>query len=269
MKVIISHDVDHLTAWEHLQDGILLKFLLRHSFEFISGSVTLSNFKSIGGELLQNRWEHLDEIMQFDRAHQVPATYFVGVANGMGLSYSKQNAHRCIQRIREGGFEVGTHGICFDDPQGIQEEHDRFQSFSGLSNFGIRLHYLRMAETTLDHLAQAGYSYECSVYGLKGPFRLHNLIEFPLQLMDVRVFYQTQNFKTVPLKQAQEFTLKVIDQTASTGLPYLSIMFHDRYFCSTYGKWRDWYIWLIEYLQDQGFGWVNYQYARQEIINNL
>jgi len=40
MKVIISHDIDHITVFEHKKDLILPEFILRSSVELLLGSVS-------------------------------------------------------------------------------------------------------------------------------------------------------------------------------------------------------------------------------------
>jgi peptidoglycan/xylan/chitin deacetylase (PgdA/CDA1 family) len=269
MKIIISHDVDHQTAWEHIRDGILVKFWLRNSFELLAGSISPKNYRDMLAELISNRWQYVEPLMQFDNEHKVPATYFVGVNQGLGLSYSLSSASACIQRIIQDGFEVGMHGICFDDLQGIQEEYARFRAVSGLSDFGIRMHYLRMGNHTLADLAKAGYAYDASTFQISGPSLMDGFVEFPLHIMDVRVLYQDSRYKTVSLQLAQEFTRKVIHQVNQAGLPYLTILFHDRYFCDAFSKWREWYIWTIEHLQEQGLEFINYKNACQEVKYNL
>lgn len=265
MKVIISHDVDHLTVWEHLMDGILLKFWLRNSMGLLAGTVSPANIRSMLTEMLDNRWQYIDALTQFDREHGIPASYFVGVNNGYGLSYSLSSASTCIQSIRRSGFDVGVHGIGFDNFLAIQEERSRFQNIAELNDFGIRIHNLRMGHETLADLAKAGYSFDTSEYQIHGPYKLNGIVEFPLHLMDVRVFEQGHKYKTVSLKRAKEFTCKVIDQVEQTSLPYLTILFHDRYFCNAFSKWREWYIWLIETLKGRGLEFISYRTACQEV----
>lgn len=265
MKIIISHDVDHQTAWEHAWDGILVKFWLRNSYELLAGSISFENYKNMLAELISNRWQYIEPLIQFDNEHHIPATYFVGVNQGLGLSYSLPIATECIQRIMRSGFEVGVHGICFDDLQGIREEYTRFLTVSSLSDFGIRMHYLRMGNQTLADLAKVGYSFDASSFQLSGPSVMDGIVEFPLHIMDVRVLYQDSKYKTVSLRQAQELTYKVIRQVEQAGLPYLTILFHDRYFCDAFSKWRDWYIWLVEDLRSRGFEFISYKVACQEV----
>ena len=41
MKVIISHDIDHITAREHLTDTIIPKFIIRNKIELLTGKIRL------------------------------------------------------------------------------------------------------------------------------------------------------------------------------------------------------------------------------------
>ena len=68
-------------------------------------------------------------------------------------------------------FDVGVHGIEFDNYDGIKKEHRLFQELSGLKNFGMRMHYLRNSGNTVELLNQVGYIFDSTLYKLENPFK--------------------------------------------------------------------------------------------------
>lgn len=88
MKIIISHDVDHITVWEHRKDLIIPKFIMRSFIEFTLGYISTSEIRNRFKEFVKNKWQNIKELIEFDRENKIPSTFFIGVANGMGLNYS-------------------------------------------------------------------------------------------------------------------------------------------------------------------------------------
>jgi len=66
MKIIISHDVDHLSVWEHKTDLIIPKILIRNTIEFVKGYITTNEFVNRFKDILQNKWQRIDELMEFN-----------------------------------------------------------------------------------------------------------------------------------------------------------------------------------------------------------
>lgn len=266
MKAIISHDVDHIDTWEHRADLIIPKFLVRSAVELLRGGISTSEFRNrLSETFITRKWQNIEDLIRYDRQCGVPATFFVAVNRGLGLSYSQHQASYWIKKILQAGFDVGVHGICFHDLAGIEKEYRMFSEISGLQNFGIRMHYLRMEKYTLEMLSHAGYMYDATVYDLTAPFRVGNLIEFPLQIREAKVLYPYSTFRTVPLQEAIGLTKQSIDLAIREGLPYLTVLFHDRYFSASFQTWLDWYKWLIQYLKSCGIPLISYKQAAIEL----
>jgi hypothetical protein len=265
LKAIISHDIDHITPWEHTRDLILPKFLARQTLEFGSGRISFSEYRAVFPELAHNKWQNIEELMAFDREKRIPATYFIGLNNGLGLSYSLNSAAFWSRRIIDMGFDLGVHGIHYLDLPGIQAEFQQFKQISGLDKFGIRTHYLRISSNTLELFEHAGYAFDSSIYQIAAPSRLEKLFEVPLHIMDGRMFFEKNGHFSLSLSKAQEKTKQIIDKVEGLSLPYLTLLFHDRYFCPAYDKWKKWYVWVIEYLQAAGIEFTSYQYAIDEL----
>jgi len=103
MKIIISHDVDHITVWEHKKDLIIPKFIVRSSIELVIGKVRFTEYLLRFKELVENKYQNLQELMGFDKENKVPSSFFIAVKNGLGLSYSLDNAKYWTEKIVEEG----------------------------------------------------------------------------------------------------------------------------------------------------------------------
>lgn len=267
MKAILSHDVDHITVQEHFLDGILLKHIIRSKIELFTGKISLNEFGFRIRELFTNKWNYVDEIMALHRSLNIQSTFFVGVNNALGLSYSKVIAQNMIQHIQSQGFETGVHGISFDNQPGIDQEHKLFEQFSGKKNFGMRMHYLRKNAQTLDMLSQAGYTFDSTDTGFKNPYKIGQMWEFPVQIMDTWELCGDSRFQQHNLKDAQVSTKKIIKEAQQHHLDFITIIFHDRYFNQGFSTWKQWYLWLLEYLKQENIEIINFESALKQVNN--
>jgi len=265
MNVIISHDVDHITAWEHNKDLILPKHIIRNCIEFglryISHEELLKRFRDI----LRNRWNNLEAMMKFDKEQTVPSTFFFGVQNGLGLSYSLRDAAFWINKAIEEDFSVGVHGIAFERLEDISEEHYTFARTTKLTDFGIRMHYLRRTAETLRYLDKAGYGFDSSFPGIESPYKVGGLWEFPLQIMDGNIMSRNNRWQDRTLSQAKDGTKAILEDAVNHDFKYFTVLLHDRYFSDSFATWREWYVWLINYLKDNKFEFINYTDAIKEL----
>jgi hypothetical protein len=254
MKVIVSHDVDHITCFEHSKDLILPKFLARNLVETVNGTISFGEMIARAGAVVRN-----------DRQQGIPSTFFVGVNNGQMLSYSLENAALWIRRIHENGFEAGVHGIDFETMNGVYREFETFRRILPGVPFGIRMHYLRHNEETLGFMDASGYTFDSSVRKPEGPYKAGNLWEFPLHVMDGDMIYQGKRYGSKSLEQVQDFTRREIDKIYHKDIPYLTLLFHDRYFHSSFSLWKAWYEWAISWCRENGFPFISYVSAIREL----
>ena len=265
MKVIVSHDVDHLFARDHwFRDLIYPKLWVRTSIELVKGSIT-------GGEWLRRclscfrRERHnLEALMNFDESHGIPSTFFFGMSQGLGMSYRPEEAAPVVQRVHERGFSVGVHGIAYQDLEQMKKERETFCRVTGLEPCGIRMHYVRFDEETFEKLSMIGYAFDTTEFDKmncgtrKDPYRVGDMWEFPLAVMDA---YLPQKFEV-----AQHQTLELLQECKAKGLQYVTVLFHDYHFCEDYLDMRKWYEWLMNYFQNSSeFTFISYEEARQEI----
>ena len=265
MKVIVSHDVDHLFSTEHLFDGVLLKFVIRAKFEWLGGILTFREFRLRLSDLFHRQWHHIDELMDFDAANGIPSTFFFAMNKGKGLNYSNAEAKPIIERVVARGFDCGVHGIGFEDQEQIDWEYQRFKEISGKSDCGIRMHYLRRNEGTLEKLNKAGYLFDSSEFAQKAPYKIGNMVEFPLHIMDSDEFYGNGWRQRQTSEQILKKTKAKIDRMEKEGYPIMTLLFHDRYFGSSHEAWQNWYIQIIRYLKKHGHTFTSYQEAVDEL----
>ncbi|HTF05780.1 MAG TPA: hypothetical protein VK826_17250 [Bacteroidia bacterium] len=266
MKAIISHDIDHITAGEHIfRDLIVPKFMVRSQIEWLSGKISGGEYFGRWGELFGNKWNNLQELVAFNRAAGITSSFFIGVEKGTGLNYSLEAATVIIRQLQESSCELGLHGIRFENKEVIAHEQKLFAEISGLQSFGVRMHYVRMNENTLSNMNEASFTYDSSVSEMKNPYKVGNMWEFPIQVMDSWIMENGKSWQSRTLEQAREATIRIIDEAEAKHLDYLSIDFHDRYFSSRFSTWMNWYTWLVEYLEQRSIKCVTFGNAMAEL----
>lgn len=140
-KVIVSHDVDHLFPKEHyFRDLIYPKLWVKSILKLLHHDIGLTSFAKRMASPFEERRHRIPEIIEFDREYGVPSTFFFGVSQGLGMSYFTDECVETVRYVQDNGFDVGVHGIAFDDAGTIAEEHERFLALTGLNDFGIRTH---------------------------------------------------------------------------------------------------------------------------------
>lgn len=272
MKAIISHDVDHITVWEHKADLIVPKFLVRSSIELLLRSISINEYYNRLKDLFKNKWQNIEELIEFDKHNNIPSTFFIGVNNGLGLSYNLEFSKYWIKRILKEGFDVGVHGIAYNNLSRVKDEFDIFKRISGLEKFGIRMHYLRNGVTTIDLLSKAGYYFDSTLYKIEQPYKIRRLWEFPLHIMDGYIIMSKgKKWQLKHIDKIMDETKKIIDEMYRRKAKYITILFHDRYFSNSFYTWKKWYILTIEYLKLNDIEFVSYKDAIEEMekIENL
>ncbi len=261
MQIIVSHDVDHLYVSEHYRDMIIPKHLLRSKIEFLSGKISFAELVYRFSEIIDGRLHRIEELMDFDLSLSIPSTFFTGVNKGLGLNYSKEKASVIVRLIQSKGFDAGVHGIAYDELSAIQKERNDFARIAGHSNFGIRMHYLRGSSVTLPYLSDAGYAFDCSDTNFGSTYKVGNLTEFPVHIMDGWIINKGRSWQSVTAEQALESSKRLIEEGLEKGIDYFSVLFHDRYFSEGFITWRDWYTRFMDWLQQNDFEFTSYKTA--------
>jgi peptidoglycan/xylan/chitin deacetylase (PgdA/CDA1 family) len=233
--------------------------------ETLNGTIPVREMMLRSSMVFQNQWQRIGEVMEFDRKQGIPSTFFVGVNNGKMLAYSLKNAAYWIRRIHENGFDVGVHGIDYTTLEGVQKEFETFRQILPGIPFGIRMHYLRHNEDTLGFMDAAGYRFDTSVREQKRPYKTGNLWEFPLHIMDGDMIYQGKRYASKSFAQVQDFTRREIEEVHQKNIPYLTLLFHDRYFHPGFSLWKAWYEWVISWCSENGFTFTSYSSAIHDL----
>ncbi len=266
MKAIISHDIDHITVWEHLfRDTIIPKYMMRMQIELFSGKISLREYTLRWADFFKNKWQNIDELITFNNINNVPSSFFIAVNKGVGLNYSNSNALLWIEQMKYRNCEIGIHGIEFNSFETIKNEYTIFENLTQQKNVGIRMHYVRNNSQTLINLSNAGYCYDSTEHAFKNPYKIGAMWEFPFQIMDGWVIEDGKKWQSLNLKTAKQNTLKLIEKAQQQNLNYLGIDFHDRYFSHAFKTWLDWYMWLVEYLKTNKIEFVNFNTAIVEL----
>lgn len=266
MQAIISHDIDHMTLSEHyFRDLIVPKFFVRSKIEFLRGKISFGELVRRVGDIFKNKWQNIDELIQYNASQNIPSSFFIGVQNGVGLNYPQAAAAHWIARMLEQHCEVSLHGIEFENFDKIKSEYDLFAGLSHQSTFGIRMHYVRTNEQTFNNMAKAGYAYDSTEMGFKAPYRIGSMWEFPFQVMDSYIIEKPKQWQSKKLEQAKDETKALIDKAFDMQLPYLGIDFHDRYFSPSFKTWMDWYTWLTQYLVQNKIACINFKTAVEQL----
>lgn len=266
MKAIISHDVDHLTLSEHyLNDLIVPKFFARSYIELITGKIDFSELYNRYTDVFKNKWQHLKELHEFNTQHGVPATFFIAINKGVGLNYSLEQATIWINEIKTWDCEIGIHGIEFENFEKVNAEYNTFKSITNQKEIGTRMHYIRTNNETFNNMDKAGYLFDSSEMAFKAPYKIGNMWEFPFQIMDGYIIEKPKPWQCKNLQQCCDETKIIIEKAESLNLPYLGIDFHDRYFSNSHKTWKNWYIWLVNYLMENKIECVNFKQAIAEL----
>lgn len=266
MKAIISHDIDHLTVSEHLlRDLIVPKFMVRTNIELALGKIGFDEYFLRWNDFLKNKWQNIDELIAFNKTINIPSTFFIGVDKGIGLNYSNAAAVVWVKRILEQGESVGIHGICYQSSERVRHEKESFEKAFHLKPKGMRMHYVKRNDKTLDYFNKAGYIYDTTVHAYENPYKIGQMWEFPFQMMDGWIIENGKKWQSQNLEQSKEATKKSIEKAFDNNLKYIGIDFHDRYFSKSFKTWMDWYLWLCDYLIQNKITFTSFDAAINEL----
>ena len=263
MKIIVSHDVDHLYRNDHYRDLVYPKHWVRTTMNLLRGNINFSGWIKRMLNPFCKRQHHVYEVMDFDSQHLIPSSFFFGMEKGLGMSYGYEKAAEIIKEVDDRGFDVGVHGISYDSLEHMMYERKLFEKIINRQDFGIRMHYVRYNENTFEMLAKCGYTFDTTefhkvnLYTIKNPYKVGDMWEFPLTIMD--------SYLPKPLEEKKERTLELIKLAEKSGQAYLSILFHDYYFTERFEEDFEWYKWVMTWLTENGYEFISYRDAICEL----
>lgn len=217
----------------------------------ISFRLFLKRLKMLG------RIHRIPELIEFHKFNGLRACFYFGMDNALRLSYNYQKTQPLIESLIRHGHEVGVHGIEVRSKVGILNEHKRFKEISGLCDFGIRTHYLRLSGYTHEIFAEVGYVYDSSIQGCFNPCKISGIWEFPIGIMDASLV--PESLLNQDLDMWKSNTLEKIEKAQKAGLDVFVINFHDTYFNEEqYPVIYRWFTWLIDNLISKKFEFVTF-----------
>jgi peptidoglycan/xylan/chitin deacetylase (PgdA/CDA1 family) len=283
----LTHDVDHPSIRQHGLDHTIIGFLFRAVFgsviNALLGRMSIRDaaknwmaaiklpFVYMG--LAKDFWRDFDDrYLELERG--LASTFFVipfkdysgktvgGPAPEFRASgYEAKELESTIRKLTAAGCEVGLHGIdaWLDRSKGC-EEIEQIRSLTGLSEIGVRMHWLYYNDYSPATLEKAGAAYDSTIgynetVGYRAgttqaykPLKADRLLELPMHAMDTALFFPSH--QALSPKEASARLKQLADNAAQFG-GCLTINWHDRSLAperSWGGCYRD----LIQDLKSRG-----------------
>jgi peptidoglycan/xylan/chitin deacetylase (PgdA/CDA1 family) len=260
----LTHDVDHPSVRQHKWDHTTFGFLYRAVFgslrSFLQRRMALRDLVRNWAATLKLPFVHMNLAKDFWRDFDdrylelekgIPSTFFViPFKNYSGVSrsgqaptfraarYAAKDIAGTIKKLIAGGCEVGAHGLdaWLDSSRG-REELNEIRGLTGVSEIGVRMHWLYYDEHSASILEKAGAAYDSTVgynetVGYRAgttqvykPLQATHLLELPLHAMDTALFYPSH--LGLSPSQAREVLDRMIENAVRFG-GCLTINWHDR-----------------------------------------
>jgi hypothetical protein len=283
----LTHDVDHpsicLHKWDHTAMGFLYRATVGSCAKFFRGRIParslLTNWVSalklpftyVG--LAKDFWRDFeDRYLELEKG--LSSTFFVipfkgrpgRKAHGPAPSfraarYGAGDIADNVGKILAAGGEVGLHGIdaWLDSSRG-REELEEIRRLTGVSEIGVRMHWLYYDQQSPVILEQAEAAYDSTVgynqtVGYRAgttqvykPPQATRLLELPMHVMDTALFYP--DYLGLSPQEAASVLSRMVDNAVQFG-GCLTVNWHDRSLAPE-RLWDACYRDLIQDLKKQG-----------------
>jgi hypothetical protein len=283
----LTHDVDHPSIRQHKLDHTVIGFLFRAVFgslvdtclrrmsirDAVRNWMAAFKLPFVYVGVARDFWSDFDErYLELEKG--LPSTFFViprrnypgrhvdGSAPVLRAArYEAKEVADTICKLRTAGREVGLHGIdaWLDSSTGF-EELEEIRRLTGVSETGVRMHWLYYNEKSPETLEKAGAAYDSTVgynetVGYRAgttqvykPLGVERLLELPMHAMDTALFYLSY-LGLSPRKASAR-----LGQMADVVVQYggcLTINWHDRSLAPE-RLWGGCYRGLIQDLKTRG-----------------
>jgi hypothetical protein len=260
----LTHDVDHpsiyLHKWDHTTMGFLYRAVFGSLRNFFRGRISVRGLLTNWVSALKLPFIHMGLANDFwrdfeDRYLEVEkglcSTFFIipfknrpgrklhGLAPGFRAArYGAKDIADTVGKIVAAGCEVGLHGIdaWLDSSRG-REELEEIRRLTGISEIGVRMHWLYYDQQSPVALEQAEAAYDSTVgynetVGYRAgttqvykPLQAARLLELPLHVMDTALFYPA--YLGLSPRQATSLLGRMVENAVQFG-GCLTINWHDR-----------------------------------------
>jgi peptidoglycan/xylan/chitin deacetylase (PgdA/CDA1 family) len=283
----LTHDVDHPSIIQHKWDHTAFGFLYRAVFgslnNFLRGRLPVRNLVANWAAAFKLPFVYMGLANDFwldfeDRYRELekgfPSTFFVipfknysgkssnGLAPKFRASrYGAKDIAGTIRKILAAGCEVGVHGIdAWIDSSKGREEFEEIRRLTGISEIGVRMHWLYYDQQSPVALEQAGATFDSTIgyretVGYRAgttqvykPLQATQMLELPMHAMDTALFYPA--YLGLSNQQATKLLGRMIENTVEFG-GCITINWHDRSLAPE-RIWDACYRDLVQDLNNQG-----------------
>ena len=223
--IFLSHDVD----WR--KQGAPIEHILERKERF--DKVTIDNLGT------RNPYYNIPDYMEIEDRYGVKSTFFFRTIYEGGYFYEYEDE---IHSLIRGGWEIGLHS----DPKSVNsleklgDEKERLELLTKHPITANRVHYLNSDVELASMLQSLGFIYDSSVKKRKdrvtkddlGFYKIGNLIEFPVTLMDAYLFTYMK------IKEPQIVALfeKTLDYCKNVKKDIITVIWHDNVLKMTGGR---------------------------------
>ena len=282
----LTHDVDHPSIrqhkWDHTMFGFLYRAVLGSVINVIRGRATVRNLLSnwaaalrlpfIHLGLAKDFWYEFDHYLELEQG--LASTFFVipfkdypgRTAGGLAprfraARYDARDIAAHIQKLTSAGCEIGLHGIdaWLDSSRG-REELEEIRRITGMSDVGVRMHWLYNDQQSPLALEKAGAAYDSTIgynetVGYRAgttqaykPLGATRLLELPLHVMDTALFYPRH--LDLSTREAWKRVGRIIDNALQFG-GSVTVNWHARSIAPE-RLWGAFYVKLVQELKSRG-----------------
>jgi hypothetical protein len=262
--VCLTHDIDHPSIVQHKWDHTVFGFLYRAIFGSLSNFFRrripvrdlLANWAAalklpfVYMGLASDFWRGFeDRYLELEKG--LPSTFFVipfknySGKSSYGLApkfraarYGASDIADSIGKVMAAGCEVGLHGIdAWTDPSKGREEFEEIRRLTGISEIGVRMHWLYFDQQSPAALEQAEAAYDSTIgyretVGYRAgttqaykPLQATRMLELPMHVMDTALFYPA--YLGLCPQQATRLLGRMVENVVEFG-GCITINWHDR-----------------------------------------
>jgi len=261
--VCLTHDVDHAGIRNHRFDhtmfgflyratiGSLINFCLgRRSVGYLAANwMAAFSLPFVYLGIIKDFWNRFDRYIDLEAG--LNSTFYVIPKKGdpgqnaggvapmrRAARYDATEIKGQIQQLLSAGREIALHGIdAWRDVAKGQAELETIRQLTGISETGVRMHWLFFDENSPGKLEEAGFSYDSTVgynetVGYRAgttqvfkPLGAARLLELPMHVMDTALFYS--GYMNLSPKQGAAVAGDLINKASRFG-GVLTINWHDR-----------------------------------------